>query len=134
MLRRRLALKPRVKVPGICGLLKSRKFPLQVDRPPVGLLERPLLEPAIEILLATVELRLAIRDERWTDAEEGAPSDHPRQGACRLPPAGQLKGVVELDLFRPAQALPALAEEPQDLVHLAGRGPAQAEGPSKASL
>ena len=45
-----------------------------------------------------------------------------------MPPAGQLAGVVELDLRRPAQVLPALAEEPEDLIHAAGLGQAQADG------
>src|SRR2546421_326780 len=51
-------------------------------------------------------------------------------GSCfgRWPPAGQLARVVELDLGRPAQILPALAEEPEDLVHAARIGQAQADG------
>ena len=44
------------------------------------------------------------------------------------PQPAQLAGVVELDLLRPAQVLPALAEEPEDLVHAAGVGQAQADG------
>src|SRR5207253_11210004 len=44
------------------------------------------------------------------------------------PPAGQLAGVVHLHLLRPPQVLPALAQEPQDLVHVPRVGQAQADG------
>src|SRR5262249_46357122 len=45
------------------------------------------------------------------------------------PPAGQLAGVVQLDLLGDAEVLPALPEEPEDLVHAARVGQAQADGP-----
>src|SRR5262249_42740610 len=80
------------------------------------------LEPAVEVLDAAVELRLAFRDEHRPDAEAQAQPDHPRQGARVRPPAGQLAGVVQLDLLGDAEVLPALAEEPEDLVHAAGVG------------
>src|SRR5262249_7527251 len=44
------------------------------------------------------------------------------------PPAGQLAGVVQLDLLRSPQILPALPEEPEDLIHAARIGQAQADG------
>src|SRR5262245_40053346 len=90
-------------------------------------LKQRLLEPAVEVLDAAVELRFSFRDEDGADAVAQAQPNHPRQSARRLPPAAQLAGVVELDLRRPAQILPALAEEPQHLVHLAGTGQAQAD-------
>ena len=68
------------------------------------------------------------RDEHRPDAEPQAEPDHPRQGPRRRPPAGQLAGVVELGLLGPAQVLPALPEEPEDLVHAARAGQAQANG------
>src|SRR5512144_3014636 len=45
-----------------------------------------------------------------------------------LVPVPNLAGIVELDLRRSAQRLPALAEEGQDLVHSARVGQAQADG------
>src|SRR5262249_20466721 len=57
-----------------------------------------------------------------------AQPDHPRQRARTGPPAGQFAGVVQLDLLGDAQVLPALPEEPEDLVHAAGVGQAQADG------
>src|SRR4029077_13403290 len=79
-------------------------------------------------LHAAVELRLPLGDEHRADPEAQAQPDHPRQAACRLPPAAQLAGVVELDLLGQAQVLPALPEEPEDLRHAAGAGQAQADG------
>ncbi|MBV8266339.1 MAG: hypothetical protein JO252_08450 [Planctomycetaceae bacterium] len=77
---------------------------------------------------AAVELRLPSQGEHRLDAEAQAQADHPQQAARRRPPARQLAGVVELDLRRPAQVLPALPEKPEDLVHAAGGGQAQADG------
>src|SRR3954452_2676646 len=128
VLRRRLTPQPRVDVLGVDRLLKPRQFPPQVARPGVAPVEQPWLEPAIEVLHAAVELRLPFRDEDRTDAEAQAEPDDPRQAARRRPPAGQLAGVVELDLLGDAEILPALAEEPEDLVHAAGIGQAQADG------
>src|SRR3954468_17555542 len=83
---------------------------------------------------AYVELRFPFRDEHGADAVAQAEPDHPRQGARRRPPATQLAGVVDLNLLRPAQVLPALAEEPEDFVHAAGAGQAQADGPVEGIL
>jgi hypothetical protein len=47
---------------------------------------------------------------------------------CRRAPAGQFAGILQLDLFRWAQVLPALAQEPEDLIHAAGISQAQANG------
>src|SRR5262249_55362964 len=104
-----------------------RQLAAQVARSPEAPLEQRLLEPAVEVLHAAVELRLPLGDEHGTDAEAQAEPNHPRQGACRRPPAGQLAGVVELDLLGSAQILPALPQEPEDLVHAAGAGQPQAD-------
>src|SRR5260370_4797327 len=124
---RRLATELRVAVLGVDRLLQSRQFPAQVARPLEAVAEQSRLEPAVEVLHAAVELRLPCRNEDGADPEAQAEPDHPREGACRRPPAGQLAGVVELDLLRPAQVLPALAEEPENLVHAARAGQAQAD-------
>src|SRR5262249_56533577 len=113
---------------GVAGLRAECTCPPQVARPREALWERGFLEPAVEVLDRAVELGLPLRDEDRADAEAQAQADHPRQGARRRPPAGQLAGVVELDLLRAAQALPARAEEPQDLIHAAGIGQTQANG------
>src|SRR5262245_37242667 len=128
MLRRRLPPEPGVDVLRVDRLLEPRQLTAQVARSAEPLLEQRLLEPAIEVLHAAVELRLPGRDEHGADAEAQAQADHPRQRACPRPPTGQLAGVVELDLFRSAQVLPALAEEPEDLVHAPRTGQAQADG------
>src|SRR5262249_21787934 len=125
---RRPAPEPRVDVLRVDRLLEPRQLPPQVTRPGVAPVEQPRLEPAVEVLDAAVELRLPGRDEHRPDAEVQAEPDDPRQGACRRPPAGQLAGVVELDLLGEAQVLPALPKEPEDLVHAAGGGQAQADG------
>src|SRR4051794_26362311 len=65
-------------------------------------------------LHGAVELRLPFRDEDRLDAEPQAQPDDPRQVACRRPPAAQFAGVVQLDLGRPAQVLPAFPEESED--------------------
>src|SRR6516225_8216427 len=75
--------------------------------------EQRLLEPAVEVLDAAVELRLPFGDEHGAGAEAQAQADHPRQATCRRPPAGQLPGVVELHLLGDAQIFPALTEEPE---------------------
>ena len=106
----------------------NRRCSTQVARPPEPSLEQTRLEPAVEVLHAAVELGLPFRDEDRLDAEPQAQADDPRQVACRRSPAAQLAGVVELDLGRPAQVLPTLAEEPEDLVHAAGIDQAQADG------
>src|SRR5262245_22676141 len=90
-------------------LLQPCQFPPQVAWPAEPPLQQRLLEPAIEILHAAVELRLPFRDEHRRDVETQAQADHSRQSSCRRPPAGQLAGVVELDLLRQAQILPTLA-------------------------
>jgi hypothetical protein len=113
---------------GVDRLLQPRQLPPQVARPAEPPLEQRLLEPAVEVLHPAVELRLPLRDEHRADAEAEAEPDHPRQGPGRRPPTGQLAGVVELDLRRPAQVLPALAKESQDHVHAAGIGQAEADG------
>src|SRR5262249_2948856 len=94
----------------------------------VGAVEQRGPNPAVEVPPPAVELRLAGRDEHRPDAEPQAEPDDPRQGAGRRPPAGQLAGVVEPDLLGEAQALPALAEEPEDLGPAAGNAPPAARG------
>src|SRR5271165_2101971 len=128
VLRWHLAVEPRVNVLRVDRLRQPRQLPPQVARPPETPLQQRLLKPAVEVLHAAVELGLPSRDEYGADVEAQTEPDHPRQGARRRPPAGQLAGVVELDLLRPAQVLPALAEEPEDLVHAAGAGQTQADG------
>src|SRR5262249_58943869 len=115
-------------------LLKPRQLSTQGARPPEAPLEQRLLKPAVEVLRATVEWRLSFGNEHRADALAPAQPDHPRQGPRRWPPAGQLAGVVELNLLGPAQVFPALPEKPQDLVHLAGPGQAQAQGPVEGVL
>src|SRR5262249_30401712 len=134
VLRRRLPSQPRVDVLGVDRLLQSPQLPTQVTRPGEVVLEQRVLEPAVEILDAAVELRLPFGDEHGADAVAQAQPDHPRQGPRRLPPAGPFAGVVELDLRGPAQVLPALAEEPQDLVHAAGLRQEKADGPVERVL
>src|SRR5262249_30682832 len=114
---------------GVAPPRRPAKPPPQVPRAREAAVEQRRLEPAVEVLDAAVELRLPFRDEHRPDAEAQAQPDHPRQGARVRPPAGQLAGVVQLDLLRQAQVLPALAEEPEDLVHAPGVGQAQADGP-----
>src|SRR5262245_31885759 len=91
-------------------------------------LEERLLEPAVEVLHRAVERGLPFRDEHRADTEAQAEPDHPAQGAGRRSPSGQFAGVIELDLLRTPQLLPALAEEPQHLVHAARADQAQADG------
>src|SRR5262249_35855769 len=119
---------PGVAVRGVTPPRQWGHPPPQVARPAEAPVEEPRLEPAVEVLHRAVELRLAGRDEDRPDAEVQAQPDDPRQGAGRRPPAGQLAGVVELDLLGEAQVLPALAEEPEDLVHAARAGQAEADG------
>ena len=123
----RLVPQPRVDMLRVDRLLQPRQLP---RRSPgrVTPLEQRLLEPAIEVLHAAIELRLPCRDEHGADAEAQAQPDHPRQGPRRWPPAGQFAGVVELDLGRPVQVLPALPEEGEDLVHAARAGQVKADG------
>jgi len=61
VLRRRLAPESRVNVLGIDRLLQPRQFAAQVPRPPEVPLEQWLLEPAVEILRAAIELRFPFR-------------------------------------------------------------------------
>src|SRR5262249_36303560 len=125
---RRLASQLGMDMLRVDRLLQPRQFPAQVARPAEPPLEQRLLEPAIEVLDAAIELRLPGRDEHGADAEAQAEPDDARQGAGRLPPAGPLPAVVDLDLLRQPQVLPALAEEPQDFVHVAGGYQTQADG------
>src|SRR5207249_2161099 len=83
---------------------------------------------AVEVPLPDLERRHPDRNEHGATATAQAQPARPRQGARRRPPAGQRAGVVERDLLRPAQVLPARAEEPQDFVPAAGAGQAQAHG------
>jgi hypothetical protein len=128
VLRRRQASESRVDMLSVDRFLQPRQLPTQVARPPEASLQQRLLEPAVEVLHAPVELRLPFGNEHRADAEPQAEPDHPRQRARRRPPAGRLAGVVELDLRRPSQVLPALPEEPEDLVHAPRAGQAQADG------
>src|SRR5262245_66150484 len=123
-------LPPRPWVDMLCldRLLQPGQLSPQVARAPEAPVEQRLLEPAVEVLDAAVELRLPGGDKHGAGAEAQAQPDHPRQGTCRRPPAGQLPGVVELHLLGDAEVLPELPEEPQDLVHAAGLGQAQADG------
>src|SRR5271157_2298739 len=106
VLGRRLVPQPRVDMLRVDRLLQPRQLLTQVGRP----LEQPWLIPG------------------GMNTGSTAQPDHPRQGPRRWPPAGQFAGVVELDLDRPAQVLPALPEEPQDLVHAARAGQVKADG------
>src|SRR5262249_59177786 len=107
--------------------LRPRNSPPQVARPGVAPIEHPWLEPAVEVLHAAVELRLPLGDEDRPDAEPQAEPDHARQVPRRRPPAAELAGVVELDLFGQPQVLPALPEESEDLVPAAGPRPPHAQ-------
>src|SRR5512135_557629 len=134
VLRRGLAPEPRVDLLGVDRLLQPGLLPPQVARAAEPPLEERLLEPAVEVLHAAVELRLPHRDEHRADAEPQAEPNHPRQGPRCRPPASQLAGVVELDLLRPSQVLPALPEKPEDLDHTARIGQAQADSPVEGVL
>src|SRR5512135_1835917 len=134
VLRRGLAPKPRVDVLRVDRFLQSGQLPPQVARAAEPPLEQRLLKPAVEVLHTAVELWLPFRNEHRTHAEAQAEPNHPRQGARCGPPASQFAGVVELDLLRPPQVFPALAEEPEDLVHAARFGQAQADGPIEGIL
>src|SRR5207248_475463 len=87
-----------------------RQFSPQVAWPGVAPVEQPRLEPAVEVLHAAIELRLAGRDEDRPDAEPQAEPDDPRPVPRRRTPTGQLAGVVELDLLADAQGLQLGAE------------------------
>src|SRR5262249_61154772 len=87
----------------------------QAARPPESPLEQPRLEPAVEVLDAAIALRHPRGNEHRSDAEPQAQPNDPRQGPCRRPPAAQLAGIVELDLGGPAQVLPALPADANDL-------------------
>src|SRR5512135_3735258 len=134
VLRRCLAPELRVDVLGVDRLLQPGQLPPQVAWAAEPPLEERRLEPAVEVLHTAVELRLPYRDEQRAHAEAQAEPDHPRQGPRCQPPAGQLAGVVELDLLRPPQILPALPEEPEDLIHAARIGQAQADSPVEGVL
>src|SRR5271166_3115528 len=124
VLGRRLVPQPRVDMLRVDRLLQPRQLLTQLGRP----LEQPWLEPAVEVFHTAVVLWHPRRDEHRFDAEAQAQPDHPRQGPRRWPPAGQFAGVVELDLGRPVQVLPALPEEGEDLVHAARAGQVKADG------
>src|SRR5262249_7177103 len=128
VLRRRLAPEPRVGVLGVDRLLQPCQLPPQIARPAVAPVEQPRLEPAIEVLHPAIELPLRLGAEHRADADPQAEPDRPRQVARRRPPATQFAGVVELDLLGDAQILPALAEEPEDLVPAPRAGQAEADG------
>src|SRR6266702_3599945 len=134
MLCRRQTSQTRVDVLSVDCLLQPCQLPTQIARPLEVPLEQRLLEPAVEVLHTAVELRLPSGDEHGVDTEAQAEPDHPRQRARRRPPAGQFAGVVELNLLWDAEILPALAEEPQDLVHAAGVGQTQADGTVESVL
>src|SRR5262249_14684752 len=128
VLRRRLTPEPRVDVLRVDRLLQPRQLPPQIARPAEAAIEQPRWEPAIEVLHPAAVLRLPGRDEDGADAEPQAEPNHARQVARRRPPAAQFAGVVELDWLGDAQVLPALPEEPEDLVHAARAGQAEADG------
>jgi hypothetical protein len=113
-----------------CSRASSRRRSPGPEAP----VERRLLEPAVEVLDAAVERRLPGGDEHGAGAEAQAQPNHPRQGTCRRPPAGQLAGVVQLHSRGNAEILPALPEEPEDFVPAAGLGQAQAPGAVKGVL
>src|SRR5262245_38699371 len=92
-----------VDVLGVDRLLQPHQLPPQSPRPTEVALEQGLLEPAVEVLDAAVELRLPFRDKHRADAKAQTQPDHPTQGACRRSPARQFAGVVELHLFGPPQ-------------------------------
>src|SRR5262249_51893763 len=71
-------------------------------------LQEARLEPTVEVLCAAVVLGLAGRDEMGNNTKVPTQPDDARQVACTRAPAGDLAGVVELDLARPAERLPAL--------------------------
>src|SRR5262249_2368331 len=93
---------------GLTASCRPASSPPRAPPPPPPPLQQRPLAPAVEFLHAAVELRLPFGDEPRADAEAEAEPDHPRQGARRGSPTCQLAGVVELDLLRSAQVLPAL--------------------------
>jgi hypothetical protein len=128
VLRQRPAPQARVDVLRVDRLLRARQLPAQVAQPCVAPVEQPRMEPAVEVLHPSVGLRLLLRDQGRPDTEAQTNPDHSRQGPCRRPPAPQLAGVVELSPLGDALILPSLPEEPQDLVHAARAGQAEADG------
>jgi hypothetical protein len=128
VLRRRSASEPWVDMLRVDRLLQTGQLPPQVAEPGLAPVESPRLEPAVEVLHPSVELRLPLRDEGRPDTEAQTQPDHARQGQRRRHSAAQLAGVVELRSLGDTQVLPALPEESRDLVHAARAGQAEADG------
>lgn len=75
---------------------------------------------------------MALRTGGWDqdrlDAKAQADTEHPGEIAGRGSPAHPFAGIVELDLSRQAQRLPALAQEVENNLRFAGAVEFQANG------
>ncbi len=110
------------------GFFQPVEFALQRAQLRVVPLEQTRLEPAVEMFDAALALRVGGRDEHRLHAKPQTQAQDPREVARGRAPAYYFAGIVELGLSGQAKALPALAQEAEDNLHLAGPVDSQANG------
>lgn len=126
ILNRGQAFQARLWVLCVDRLLQPLEFAFQGAQVRVPTLEQAWLEPAVEMLDAPIAVGSSRWDEHRLDAEAQAQADGAGEIAGRWPPADDFAGIVELHLQGAAQAFPALAQEVEDRLHLAGAVDSQA--------
>src|SRR5574338_229889 len=97
-------------------------------------LEQTWLEPAVKVLHASVVLRSGWWNEDRLDLKAQAQPDQPREIPCSGSPAQILASVIQLDLLRATERLPAIAQKVQNCLHFARTTQFQADGTIKHIL
>ena len=95
----------------IDALFQALQFAFQSTGLGVVTLKQTRLEPAVKMLHAAVPLRATGRDQQRLGPEAQAQTQHTREIASGRSPPDDFASIVELDLFRQSQILPALAQE-----------------------
>ena len=118
---------------GVDRLLQSCQLSTHVPRSMAISLEQRLLEPAVEVLHAAVELRLPFGMKTGLTPNRRQ-SRITRDRVRARPPAGQLAGIVELDLLVGPRSFQHSPRNPRTLSMRREEARRRQTAPLKASL
>lgn len=128
MLIRGHTLQAALRMQGVDGVLQALQFAFQGSQARVASLQQAGLKPTVEMFDAALTLRLSGRDQNRLDTETQTDPQNPRKITGGRTPADYFACVVELHLGWQAEGLPALAQEVEHDLRLAGAVDFQAHG------
>src|SRR5512134_1001166 len=110
------------------GILQALQFSFERADASKMTLEQTWLEPAVEVLHASIVLRSGWWNEDRLDLKAQAQPDQPRKIPGSGSPAKILASVIQLGLFRATECLPAIAQKVQSRLNFARTTQFQADG------